>query len=108
MNLQLSKIKTPLFISIFLVLPFVILELVNRRQFNETFPFQLFGFMGLVTLIFGFAGTALKSQLRKGEKSAGAIFVRVLLLVVIGLCVWSLTSLLIDQWPCFLGVPNCD
>ena len=108
MNLQLSKLKTPLLISIFLVLPFVILELVNRRQFNETFPFQLFGFMGLVALIFGFAGTALLRQLRKGEKSAGATFVRVLLLVVIGLCVWSLTSLLIDQWLCFLGVPNCD
>jgi hypothetical protein len=64
--------------------------------------------MGLVALIFGFAGTALKSQLRKGEKSAGAIFVRLQLLVVIGLCVWSFSYVLADQWPCFLGVPNCD
>lgn len=108
MNLLLAKLKTPLLTSIFLVLPFVILELVNRREFNETFPFQLFGFMWLVALMFGFALTAWLGELRKGEKTAGAIFVRLLLLVVIGLCVWALTSLLIDQWPCFLGVPNCD
>jgi hypothetical protein len=108
MNNQLLKFKMPLFISILLMLPFVILELVNRRQFNEVFPFQLFGFMGVVALIFGFSLTALLRQLRKGEKTPGAIFVQLLLLVVIGLSIWSLTSLLIDQWPCFLGVPNCD
>ena len=108
MNPQLSKFKTPLFISIFLLLPFAILELVNRRNFNEAFPFQLFGFMWLVALVFGFGLTALLRSLRTGEKTPGAIIVRVLLLVVIGLSVWSLATLLVDQWPCFLGVPNCD
>jgi len=68
----------------------------------------LFGFMGLQALIFGFALTALLRRLRTGEKTPRAIFVGVLLLVVIGLSVWSLTYLLVDQWPCFLGVPNCD
>ncbi|MRR32634.1 hypothetical protein EG834_20410 [bacterium] len=108
MNNKLAQLKMPLFVSIFLVLPFVILELVNRRQFHEAFPFPLFGFMGLQALIFGFGLTALLRQLRTGAKGPGAIFVRVLLLVIIGVSVWSLTTLLIDQWPCFLGVPNCD
>ena len=28
--------------------------------------------------------------------------------VFLGLVAWGLFSLILDQWPCFMGVPNCD
>jgi len=108
MNRPLAKFGLPLIATMLLVIPFILMELVNRRTFNETFPFQLFGFMGVMALAFSFAGSAFLRQLRLGKNNPGAILRLVLLMVVIGLSAWSLTGLLTDQMPCFLGVPNCD
>ncbi|HWR66971.1 MAG TPA: hypothetical protein VN364_12715 [Bellilinea sp.] len=108
MNNQLLKFKTPLILSLLLVLPFMLMEWINVRDFTLGFPFGLFGYMWLVALIFSFAGSAWLRSLRKGEKNPGAILMRLLLLVVIGISIWSFSYVLADQWPCFLGVPNCD
>jgi len=108
MTNQLLKYKTPLALSLLLVLPFMLMEWINVRDFPLGFPFALFGYMWLVALIFSFALTALLRHLRTGEKGLGAILVRLLLLVFIGISIWSFSYVLADQWPCFLGVPNCD
>lgn len=72
------------------VLPFVVLELINRPP-QVPFPFALFGFMWLLgSLAILIAG-------RKAERVALAAII-VLLLAVIAF----------DQMPCFLGAPNCD
>jgi len=108
MSRNLAKFRLPLIASMLLVIPFILMELVNRWTFNEGFPFSLLGFMGAVALAFGFGQTAFVRQLRTGKKGLGTILLLVLLLVVIGLSIWSFTHLLADQMPCFLGVPNCD
>ncbi len=38
----LANFRSPALISFILVIPFMIMELVNRRNFNEDFPFMLF------------------------------------------------------------------
>jgi hypothetical protein len=50
MNLMknvLTNLRAPAIIGFVLVLPFMILELVNRRNFHEDFPIPLFGFLWL-------------------------------------------------------------
>ena len=42
MKTILTNIKSPALISLLITLPFILLELVNRRNFNEGFPFILF------------------------------------------------------------------
>ncbi len=45
MNNILTNFRSPAIISLVLVFPFMILELVNRRNFHEGFPIVLFGLM---------------------------------------------------------------
>ena len=49
----------PLLISAALVLPFVGLQLVNRRTFDAEFPYVLFAFMSLHSLLIVFSITRL-------------------------------------------------
>ena len=42
MQTILKTIGSPVLISLFIILPFMIMEVVNRRNFNEDFPFMLF------------------------------------------------------------------
>jgi hypothetical protein len=194
-----TNLKSPAIISFVLVLPFMIFELVNRRNFNEDFPFMLFFGLWLnlfaislillpilramrtgkhdmanpvptqgntlltnsksvvmisVVLIlsllilslldsqrllndpdseqlsvFGarvashlialvllslpiaagiIAGGPIVSTLRAG----GSLFahpIHLIIVVVISfLFAAGVVSLIVDQWPCFMGVPNCD
>lgn len=42
MKNNLAHLKAPALISLLVTLPFIFLELVNRRNFNEGFPFMMF------------------------------------------------------------------
>ena len=42
MQTMLKTIGSPALLSLLLILPFMIMEVVNRRNFNEDFPFMLF------------------------------------------------------------------
>ncbi len=42
MKTILTNLKAPALISLLLILPFIIMEVVNRRNFAEGFPFMLF------------------------------------------------------------------
>jgi hypothetical protein len=86
----------------------MIVEAVNRREFNEGFPFPLFIIMWLLPVIFILIGMPIVRNVRAGNSlmaSPITLLIRVILLVLIA---WFWVSLLVDQWPCFLGVPNCD
>jgi hypothetical protein len=102
------NLRLPAIISSALVLPFMILELVNRRGFHEDFPIVLFGLMWLLPVAFILILTPIVRNVRSGNGvmlgpmglSLGAVF-----LIYIA-CLW--VALILDQMPCFLGVPNCD
>jgi hypothetical protein len=91
-----------------LVAPFFVLQWINRRAFDEDFPVALFTFMALNALLvvlasmpaFGrFQSEGTLKRLRFGHWAGVALSV-VLAIVYV--------NVVIDQLPCFLGVPNCD
>jgi hypothetical protein len=105
-TLKLSRAGVAGLISTALVLPFVVLELINRRSFQEGFPLVLFVFMWLLTLAFALV---LLPIVRRPQTDNKTSLVRLLPRVAFLILVASLwVSLVVDQMPCFLGVPNCD
>jgi len=108
MKNTLTSLRSPAIISFLIVIPFMILELVNRRNFNEGFPIPLFVIMWLLPMIFIIILTPIVQNVRAGNSLIANpinLLLRVALLVLIA---WMWTGILIDQLPCFLGVPNCD
>ena len=91
-----------------LVVPFLALELIARRACAEEFPTVLFAFLSIhAFLIVVTLGPALR-QLRAGRRISNlgpggwaGLLIGILLVLVY-------VNLLIDQWPCFMGIPNCD
>ena len=103
-----GNLKTPAIISSVLVLPFITLELINRRSLPQGFPVVLFVVMWLLPLAFILTLMPILRNLRAEKRSMTnplSLLPRVGLLIFIA---WFWVSLILDQMPCFLGVPNCD
>lgn len=101
-------LTTSLLISSVLVVPFLVLEWVNRRASFSELPLGLFAYMAVHALLIvllltpplrGLVTNARLRALNPGHW-AGLVLGSVLAVAYVGL--------LIDQFPCFLGVPNCD
>jgi hypothetical protein len=99
----------PLFRSALLglavIAPFAAMELINRRAYNEDFPFVLFGGMWLIYSVFVAILLTLVKDLRAGTNSPLSLIVRGVILIAISVA-W--VGLVADQMPCFLGVRYCD
>ena len=108
MQTILTNIRLPAIFSFLLVLPFMILEVVNRRNFNEGFPIPLFIIMWLLPVLFILTGMPILRNVRAGNSILANPFILLIRVVFLILIVWFWGTLLIDQMPCFLGVPNCD
>ena len=193
MQTILKTIGSPVLVSLLLIFPFMIMEVVNRRNFNEDFPFVLFFGLWLnlfaVSLIllpivramrtgkhdmakpaptqvntpfinsksvvmisavlvlslvivsllndpnseqlsvFGArvasqliaiilisipvsAGMIASKPIISSLRAGGSLFAHPInLMIVVGisfLFTAGVISLIVDQWPCFMGVPNCD
>lgn len=97
-------------ISFFLVLPFALLDLLFnplRRQ-NLLDPLALFGLLWLLPMVFILILAPLAQSVRAGNDiltNPVTLLFRVAFLVVIA---WMWGVAMIDQLPCFIGVPNCD
>lgn len=104
----LKSFVAPLLISATLVAPFIVLQWVNRRTFHEDFPFVLFTFMSLHSLFIVLLMTPALRRLR-AERSLRALkFGHWAGLLLGTFLVYAYADVVIDQLPCFLGVPNCD
>ena len=88
--------KAAALVSTILVLPFLILEAVNTTLTRENAQglVVLFGVLWAVPLLFVLL-----------LRAHGWLAVRVVVMIALAVF-WG--SLVIDQMPCFLGVPNCD
>ena len=96
------------FLGFFSLLPFAFLELINKGTFNEGLPLQLYTFAWIVLTVFMFLLLPIveivnlrKSIFEKPVELTLRLFGLVLLVSILG-------GLLADQWPCLMGVPNCD
>ena len=93
-------------LSTIAVVPFVALELKNRPQ--DDFPFHLFGLLWLLFASCAFVLSPVVRQVRHGETILGApvvLLARIALAILLG-TLWG--GLLLNQMPCFLGIPSCD
>ena len=100
---SLRRLGLPVLLGLAIVLPFIVLEVVNRTTF--AFPFVLFGVMWLLAAGF-FAGLfVLVREVRAGGARPAVLLLRATVLIPV---VWFWIGLVLDQMPCFLGVPNCD
>jgi len=95
-------------ISFVLVLPFAILELVNRRHLPEGFPVALFGFLWLLPTAFIVILVPIVRTVRAGNDIIATPLKLLLKVAFLTLIATMWVGLFIDQLPCFLGVPNCD
>jgi hypothetical protein len=103
-----ALIKLPAIISFVLVLPFIILEWVNRQHFHEGFPILLFGFLWLLSTAFMAILMPIVRNVRAGNNIlANPLFLLFSFVFLLSIA-WEWSALVIDQMPCFLGVPNCD
>ena len=92
--------------ALILVAPLVILQRVNRGSSSDEFPTVLFVVIWLLAAIF--IGTLLPmyTSLRAESKWNPATFALGAVVLVIAGSLWF--SIVNDQMPCFMGVPNCD
>jgi hypothetical protein len=102
------NLRSSALIGLLFVLPFIVLELVNRQRFHEPFPVVLFGFMLLLAACFVIILLPIVRAVTAGTNLTAnpvSLVLRIVCLVMIA-SLWG--SLIADQMPCFLGVPNCD
>jgi ABC-type amino acid transport system permease subunit len=86
----------------------MILELINRRSFHEGFPIVLFGLLWLLPVAFILILMPIVRNVRAGNRimvNPISLLLRVAFLILIA---WLWGGIILDQMPCFLGVPNCD
>jgi hypothetical protein len=108
MQTMLKNLRVPALISLLLVLPFMVMEVVNRRSFNEGFPIPLFVIMWLLPVLFILIGMPIVLNMRTGNSILANPIVQLIRVVLLAIIIWMWFGILIDQMPCFLGVPNCD
>lgn len=104
-NLRLAAL-----ISLVIVMPFAVLELLSTgiNQQNAPGLAVLFGVLWLLPTVFMSILMPLVRNLRAGNSILAnpvSLLFKVVFLALI-VIVWG--SIVIDQLPCFLGVPNCD
>ena len=108
MKNALMTLRSPALISLLLVFPFMIMEIVNRQNSTADFPIPLFVILWLLPVAFLHLLMPLMRTVRAGNSllaNPGKLVVRV---VFLGFVAFLWIGILADQMPCFLGVPNCD
>jgi hypothetical protein len=103
---RLSHLTAAAIAGSVIVLPFVILDWVNTR-FGDGFPLVLFALMWLLASFFVLVLRPLvrKPSVWAARPSLLSVLPRIATLIFIA---WMWVAVVLDQMPCFLGVPNCD
>ena len=106
MKFALSQLRVPA-LGFLLTLPFIVLELWNQPVSRFDFPFSLFGFIWFLSSLFVLFAHFVVTALQTGNILARPVhFLATVSFLVLIALMWS--GLMIDQLPCFMGVPNCD
>src|SRR4030095_7061132 len=103
-----TNFKSPALIGLLFVVPFMIMEAVNTQNINTIFNVPLFGIMWLLPTVFILILMPIVRDVRAGNSLTAEPLSLLFSTVFLILIAFIWTSLLMDQMPCFLGVPNCD
>jgi hypothetical protein len=99
----------PGMIGLLTVIPFVILEWINTNGFRVYgFPAALYAFMWALAFIAASAGRDILASLRSVDRSISSPVKLILSAAVLLIAVTMWSSVIVDQSPCFMGIPNCD
>ena len=103
-------IRLAALISFALVLPFAILESLNQSVTRQNAPglIVLFGLLWLLPMVFIVILVPLVRTVRAGNSVIVRPINLVLRLASLAFITMIWTGVVMDQLPCFLGVPNCD
>jgi hypothetical protein len=101
-NITISAI-----IGLLFVMPLMIMEWVNRREFAESYPFTIFIVLWLLSALFFLILMSIIKDIQSGEGffRNPLVLIKMILLILLAIT-WG--WILLDQMPCFLGVPHCD
>jgi uncharacterized membrane protein len=105
-----TDLGTAAIISFALVLPFAVLESLNNTITGRNAPglLVLFGLLWLLPTAFILVLAPVVRSVRAGNSVTANpvnLLVKVTFLALVA-AMWG--ALMIDQAPCFIGVPNCD
>lgn len=103
-----SNLGSAVIISLLVVLPLIIMELVFGRDSYSNFPWPLFGILWLLPVMFIVIFAPIIQSVRAGNSILANPITLVLRVGFLFLIAIMWCGILIDQMPCFLGVPNCD
>ena len=108
MNPKFKRLLTLVLLGLLCVLPFVVMEIVNLGSIPDPFPYHIFLYLWLMFTLFFMSLFSIlrlaRSKVNRQER-VPAFLLNSLVLIYTGI---SIVYLLVDQMPCFLGVPNCD
>jgi hypothetical protein len=90
------NLRIPAIIGTVLVLPFMILEFLNRRAFHEDFPFPLFAVLWILPFAFTLLLVPILRSLRAHERSTGNPIILIMKAVFLILMAWLRISILQD------------
>jgi len=105
-----TNLKAAALVSFILVLPFAILESLNNTITRQNGPglILLFGLLWLLPVAFILVIVPMVRSVRAGNSLMANPFELLFRVAFLALVAMTWGSLLIDQLPCFIGVPNCD
>jgi hypothetical protein len=109
MNPFTSNLRTAAIISFFLVLPYFILELVftgSNAIYNPAVA--VYGILWLLPTAFITLLMPMVRTVRAGNSLLAQPLPLLFRLVFLALLAVMWVAIIADQFPCFLGVPNCD
>ena len=104
-----ADIRSAVLVGSIVILPLVILQAANVTLTRQNTPglIVLFSLLWIIAVVFLAIGNALWRNARGGRAFAHPARTLVGATVML-LLVLTWTSIVADQFPCFLGVPNCD
>jgi hypothetical protein len=84
------------------------MEWVNQPAFLEDFPVAIFGMMWFLSAAFIFILLPILREARSRNNLLASPMKLIIRLIPLALMARMWAGILIDQMPCFLGVPFCD
>lgn len=110
MGNAVSNLKTAAVVSFIVVLPFALLEFAFGTVTGQGVPdlILLFGLLWLLAAAFIVVVMPVGQKMRAGDRVAAKPFNLLLRVALSALILMMWVGVIIDQMPCFLGVPNCD
>ena len=108
MKNTIADFKPASLIGFLVVLPLIVLELINGQNLDLGFPTALFVMLWLLPVLFTITLLPIIRTIQNRENILAHPIPLLLRITFITITSLMWINIIIDQLPCFMGVPNCD